>query len=1389
MTQAVDIRSSASLIQDYLQVEMPPTTGNLVNGFAAIQELTPGGQPATELLALSNDNTAVLDFVRDGASPSGWRLAPSNISARGGTFEALLPFLARGLNALLPVTPPQGQSFVSWWWRRPGQQAWIPFAERKNLYVWAVWQYVREVPSRYIDPSGNLFLYGTAPTSTSPSTFYWCVLPSTTGGEDYWKDWGAAMPLMPASPDYLLLDNAGDADNPYRLLWADGITISYDHFHLIGLAPQFSGERRSFSLPSAAGTITRFIAIPGATGSFLVRTAREGGISDGLYAVSDYDQPTPVISPLTGEENQPQRTLQVTLGVDSRGLCTVFALDGDAKLWVLRATESGPQSEPRFGGWAPLGDTLLGMTCPASLQLGPELFAIDQQTRLLHLAQNPSDGTWTTQVIATASDPTTAPQEMSLFTWDIDTLDATGAAVAGAQVSLNADRPTTIIVDNLSYYTDPDTPVITSSNSLGKLVVATPATGLAAPLLSVTLGGQNPVSCPGDLAMFNRLAGNDLGFAVTPEGLQQAGLMSASVQDAATVVTAIRSAGQAMQALRSGLPASAPLGAGGAYFGLAFGDSTRREVRPLTAAELADLRARAAVATELPSWLSHIWGDVTHYFSQAAHELKSLTLEIADRIAATIEDVHGNVRRFILTTVDQLADWAQLVFQQIEKAVEDVIAIIKKVIAWLEMLLDWQNILYTQQVVAYYFGEVLKNIDGDLEAVSSRLNGWFASFNADIADAFQAAITQFANQSFNGVPGSAAGTTGSSTLVPSQLQDAYDGNTALCNYVLNKVLAAPPAFGSIAAAQPDGSISLQTILAQIEQQAGELFDRLAHLRTYLTELKNPSTFLDGLVASFLSMTEDGVLFVAGVLEDIVADLIALASKAIAALQSLLTSEIDLPVVSWLFKKLTGRTLTGLDLCMLLIAVPATILFEVIEGHPPFASQADVDKITNVPIPWPSLSALTVDETAPVQAISDETIYLLNTLAGAVDFYYTFVDTWNNANSMVDDPESNAKLILGSSITAVAFTFVSGGLGAPIAAIVEPRQAGSGYAMAQWGVAWTMPVADLISTAFDKKLIRYLGNDDGGRWLMTFVGLLNVGMGIYASVEEAGTPAGDGWVYTCNVVPPLADVIAFLPTIEDPVATAIWYGLTVVLDLASGGCTIGSADYSLRQSQSSSAAVAAGAGTIVSFTAEGGAGYVRIAPSATLVPDKGLSLAALIYLDPAQMQSPASTNMKLIATQGFTLGIGTGDFSGANSYRTVYPEFQDRKGHRYDLQVGEIPFGQWVLVQASWNEAGLVQAFINGTLVGWRPTTERAPLDASSHAPLYLAVYADGQSFPYIGLLASASVTDISTASVLGAWTLDGGSGSTVPDGSGHGNTGTLGGEAWSWAFCVPAPSA
>ena len=72
---------------------------------------------------------------------------------------------------------------------------------------------------------------------------------------------------------------------------------------------------------------------------------------------------------------------------------------------------------------------------------------------------------------------------------------------------------------------------------------------------------------------------------------------------------------------------------------------------------------------------------------------------------------------------------------------------------------------------------------------------------------------------------------------------------------------------------------------------------------------------------------DGML---GLIDDLVALLFD-------AQSGLLTRELDIPVLSWLYRALFGEPLTVLDVLMLVVAIPVTVIWRIVEGQWPSQS--------------------------------------------------------------------------------------------------------------------------------------------------------------------------------------------------------------------------------------------------------------------------------------------------------------------------------------------------------------------------------------------------------------------------------------------------------------------
>jgi len=140
------------------------------------------------------------------------------------------------------------------------------------------------------------------------------------------------------------------------------------------------------------------------------------------------------------------------------------------------------------------------------------------------------------------------------------------------------------------------------------------------------------------------------------------------------------------------------------------------------------------------------------------------------------------------------------------------------------------------------------------------------------------------------------------------------------------------AFFTAFVARLNNNADLGSVFSQLKSDFGNLFHANSAKQFF-------STFL----TTLLDLVEAIVIGVMAVGEALVEGILGVAQAAIDAIMAVLNFEIEIPVITWLYKTLFNEKLTFLNLATLVAAIPVTILFRVIEGKYP--SQAGLPTAT------------------------------------------------------------------------------------------------------------------------------------------------------------------------------------------------------------------------------------------------------------------------------------------------------------------------------------------------------------------------------------------------------------------------------------------------------------
>ena len=1129
--QPGSVAANSDLIRDYHQTLVPPLREDLAGVFEVVQS---GGEGSgrSELVTVG-PNQELKHYYPDPSSHSGWNVESVEVPGApvDARIEKLLAFYQDDLLYVLVLyaTSSGDQEVVGLFSPAPGSWGPLPFDPQLAGPLAAMQQ-----TDVYRDADGRYFIYGIAAAAFNVPTLLLVSEDPTS------KQWvvvfeEAVTESSVSSVSFRVLD--GYAGNQMTLVRFQGSEATFQGGSIENGVFRPSGAASGYDLGQGALTSQQVfsVASPNHEQGFLLLTAGQE-----LFLVTGYDIGKPEVTALGGQTNGPDRFPAVALGVDLEGHYVVFANDGANALWLARQAVSSAAGAVAFQPWVPLGNVVGTVGCPASMSNGPEAFLVGLNADLTHLAQALTDGIWKTVTLATPSPSAQAPVTRRTYSREFVVRDRQGNLLQNVPVQVLADRKAVVTVNGLTHHVDTVSTAATTSNLQGRVIVSSEAVSLSSLGLTLEVGGEGGlVQGPfrADLRTHQRLSGQDDTFVVSGQTLQQSGIVPSSVSPAqadAYAAQVRQLASLAVKQHRAGEPRS--VAGGGPATGLALDFSGAHAAYR----ELSEEEAKRAWESAADG--GSIWGDVAHFFEQEIDQLVSLTIQVLDDAARVI--INGV--KYLLTT---LADVLKAIEVFLVKLAEDVVDAIEKILDWLRMLFDWDDVLDTQKVVAYYLTQALGNLETDVgQEVPQQLVRGFDTVRDRIEQAFDAAEKYFSN---NGqtlsqtVPSQWSNPIGGSgpPLAGDGVRTAHDANAVRCNYVRNKVGTFLATAGGAALFVQAPPFDLDRILETFEQQfpAQKLEQALGRVLDLQKSLSDPKSFPDVAVVDLLQAVEDMVVLVLAGIEAQLLAMLELASEALVTFGEALDAPLDVPVLSWLYKELTGETLTVASAATLLIALPVTILYKILFGGseltPPF-SQQDVATITSQPIPWPKAggSQRTPVRAAAAAGASDLDVTLAVTFC--IGFVvYAFEDVWLDGVTAMSYDDADIldefkTAITFFSWTAIVTSTVLQAVGVPYQAIEGQDPPSDDWVIATWATAWSPILADLLATCAQGTLMRMVPRFGPA------CGSVLGGLGLAVAIPTAAlmrSPPYNSWNEAELVLPTL-------PYLFQPIVIAGWDGI-------------------------------------------------------------------------------------------------------------------------------------------------------------------------------------------------------------------------------------------------------
>ncbi|RYP07931.1 hypothetical protein DL764_002202 [Monosporascus ibericus] len=306
--------------------------------------------------------------------------------------------------------------------------------------------------------------------------------------------------------------------------------------------------------------------------------------------------------------------------------------------------------------------------------------------------------------------------------------------------------------------------------------------------------------------------------------------------------------------------------------------------------------------------------DALHWVVGTAQKVASWAIEVTLDGLYFLLEIPG-LPNFMRIGIDALIGCVQV----IDSIMQGMLGGLDKLITWIEYLFDWKGILATQKVIVGFVDRGLVAAPKHLDTLAGKAEAWFDELREVLKQITypDAALEQKITQD----DVKKAGT---------DILDA--GGSAEGEYMNYQVSHGGAMLGLLPSGPSSitGSAIVDALLETLRNLAKEFGDIFINAWDNISRLwKGTGELSVGDV--FQKLGADIVLDVLDMIKALAVGVIEIGAGLLSDLRSLLNQQIELPVLSALYKGLTGSDLTILNVIGLLIAVPANATYKTMFG--------------------------------------------------------------------------------------------------------------------------------------------------------------------------------------------------------------------------------------------------------------------------------------------------------------------------------------------------------------------------------------------------------------------------------------------------------------------------
>jgi len=575
----------------------------------------------------------------------------------------------------------------------------------------------------------------------------------------------------------------------------------------------------------------------------------------------------------------------------AEGQVTVWGLNGDDQVFYLTCP-AGQQQAP--AAWNVPLTILTGVDAISPFidrNYNANTFFAHSGTGLVKVVKSPATKLWNSRNITLPPAATTQPATaIHSYTTHIQVTDASGQQAPNVAVSLTATNVTSVYVNHLYYLIGPS-PIQLTTDALGTITIVELTSSLTATRYQISVASQAQIAVNTmDTAWQRNTQYTSVAVLQTAQIVNRDG----STRDFVPPGTSpqdLLGVAQSNQALAKAYThlSSSPTPQGAVARALAAPATVTLAAESLADGTLVDI------------------GDLFNWLASGVDALVSVFEDIANDIWYVIATIGDAVYHAVLDCVEAVVAAATWVYNAIKIAVEDVIQ-------FLEFVFGWQDILVTHRVLKNVFVCLAQDAVDGIETAKAAVQTVSADLQAQI-NAW-AGLPDF-NQNASATVAANPPPSGQNGAPANLGVHHFQGGAASASSTLSPVSPAEQILDDLVTLMNQEGDTLSAAASAVQTQIIDQFSTLS-----VTDIIKK---LVAIVADTVIQSTENVL-------DTALDVFA---QMVQGVMDVLTAELDIPVLSWLYHDLTGENLSFLDVICLVAAIPVTIVYKIAAQATPF----------------------------------------------------------------------------------------------------------------------------------------------------------------------------------------------------------------------------------------------------------------------------------------------------------------------------------------------------------------------------------------------------------------------------------------------------------------------